>query len=29
MDSDDDTDILTWAARQAEMLRRIGAGEAV
>jgi len=27
--SDYDTDILTWSERQAELLRRVGAGEAV
>ena len=27
--SDYDTDILTWSERQADLLRRVGAGEAV
>ena len=29
MTSDYDTDILTWSERQADLLRRVGAGEAV
>jgi hypothetical protein len=29
MSTDYDTDILTWSERQADLLRRIGAGEAI
>jgi hypothetical protein len=29
MASDYDTDVLTWAERQADLLRRVGAGEAI